>query len=306
MHLIIPFAAPASDAGRKALAALKPGPLQRLLARWLPAERWSGDDLTLSAPHERVRALATGLVAEDGCWPWASLQAAQDGVDIAGSAWALLTPAHLHLGTDQVTLTDPDDLALEAGTSRELLEAVRSLFESEGFTLAWGAPLRWYAAHALFDGLPTASLDRVVGRNINRWLPDAPQARLLRRLQNEVQMLLYTHPINDRREAAGQRPVNSFWVSGCGRAQSAARVAPPRVDERLRGPALNEDWPSWSAAWPSVGADAMRALQDDPQGRITLCGERGAASWTAAGAGAWRRWTSAWRPTDLALLLEGL
>jgi hypothetical protein len=75
----------------------------------------------------------------------------------------------------------------------------------------------------MFDGLPTASLDRVIGRNIDRWLPDTAPARLLRRLQNEVQMVLHTHALNDEREAARPMPtVNSVWLSGCGRLPDGA------------------------------------------------------------------------------------
>ena len=37
-------------------------------------------------------------------------------------------------------------------------------------------------------------LDRVVGRDIQNSMPAVPA---LRRLQNEMQMLLYTHPVND-------------------------------------------------------------------------------------------------------------
>jgi hypothetical protein len=33
-------------------------------------------------------------------------------------------------------------------------------------------------------------------------------------LQNEMQMLLYTHALNDERAARRQLPVNSFWLSG--------------------------------------------------------------------------------------------
>ena len=87
---------------------------------------------------------------------------------------------------------------------------------SEGYTLAWGAALRWYVAHESLQGLATASLDRVIGRNIDAWLPRQPEAKRLRRLQNEVQMLLHRHPVNEAREAAGALPVNSFWLSGCG------------------------------------------------------------------------------------------
>jgi hypothetical protein len=40
---------------------------------------------------------------------------------------------------------------------------------------------------------------------------------------NEIQMLLYTHPVNDEREARGELPVNSVWLWGGGRAQQLGR-----------------------------------------------------------------------------------
>src|SRR5690606_37289450 len=129
-------------------------------------------------------------------------------------AWGELTPVHWHVGTDQVTLVDPAQLGLDDAASHALLEAVRPLFEGEGFVLAWGAPTRWYVAHESLSQLPTASLDRVIGRGIDLWMPDHPQARLLQRLQNEVQMLLHDDPVNRQREARGLPPVNSFWLSG--------------------------------------------------------------------------------------------
>jgi len=155
-----------------------------------------------------------------------------------------------------------------------------------------GAPLRWYVAHPSLATLRCASLDRVIGRNVDRWLTDAPEVRLVRRLQNEVQMLLYTHPINDAREAQGLLPVNSFWLSGCGVAQ-AVTGTPPTVDERLRGPALADDAAGWANAWKSLDAGPIAALRERLAAgaavRLTLCGERAAASFTSAGAGGWRR-----------------
>jgi len=47
-------------------------------------------------------------------------------------------------------------------------------------------------------------------------LPETPQARLLRTLHNEAQMLLYAHPINQQRENAGRMPINSLWLWGAG------------------------------------------------------------------------------------------
>ena len=86
------------------------------------------------------------------------------GVDTGDLAWGLLTPAHWHLGSDQVTLLDPEQLALDEAASREAFEAVAPLFTSEGFVARWGAPYRWYVAHESLGALRTASLDRVVAR----------------------------------------------------------------------------------------------------------------------------------------------
>src|SRR5690606_3747097 len=141
--------------------------------------------------------------------------------------------------------------------SHALLEAVRPLFESEGFVLAWGAPTRWYVAHESLSQLPTASLDRVIGRGIDLWMPDHPQARLLQRLQNEVQMLLHDDPVNRQREARGLPPVNSFWLSGCGRHQPGAPEADLQVDSSLRSALLAGDWPAWAQAWRALDSGAI-------------------------------------------------
>ena len=55
-------------------------------------------------------------------------------------AWALLTPVHCVPAADQVTLIDPAALALDETESRELFDAVRPLFESEGFGLPRDTP----------------------------------------------------------------------------------------------------------------------------------------------------------------------
>src|SRR5439155_16825341 len=117
-------------------------------------------------------------------------------------------------------------LELDAVVSRALFDALRGLFEDDGYACEWCAPLRWYLSHAELDGLACASLDRVVGRRIDPWLEqhtrgDARTARV-RRLQSEVQLALHAHPVNDAREERGALAVNSFWLSGCGAAQPAS------------------------------------------------------------------------------------
>jgi hypothetical protein len=322
MHLMIPFAGTVSEAGRHALQSLALPRLEAVLARLSPGPPLGRDEYSLNPPHEQALAQALGWATDpaalpDLALPWAAREAARlglaggaAGMDRAASAWGLLSPVHLHVGSEGVSLTDPAGLQLDAADSRVLLEAVRPLFETEGFTLHFAGAERWLATHGLFDGLATASLDRVSGRSVDPWLPEQRSARLLRRLQNEVQMLLYTHPINAAREAAGLPTVNSFWLSGCGRlpasATSEARAA-PIVDDRLRQPALAEDWACWCEAWRALDAGPIADLaRAGPGARLTLCGERRALGFEARPQGLWQRVSSTWRKPAANGVLEGL
>jgi hypothetical protein len=309
MHLLVPFASALSEAGRHTLRDLSLPNLDRAMARLAPAERLGTDEYSLTPPHEAVVAAARGWQGGAGTLPFAAHAAHGDGVEVLDLAWGLLTPVHWHVGRDRVTLADPGALQLDEPASRTLFDAVRELFESEGFALAWGAPLRWYAAHESLVDLPCASLDRVIGRNVDRWLPAGRQARLLRRLQNEVQMLLYSHPINDERESQGALPVNSFWLSGCGRLQGSAGEE-PQVDDRLRAPLLSEDWAAWAEAWRALDAQALApfadALERGEALSLTLCGERHAQRFDVATGSLWSRLGRRFKRPALADMLEAL
>lgn len=310
MQLLIPFAAALSDAGAHTARDLALPQLSRLLAMTSANTRLGVDEYTLSPPHEQALAAAWGWQGGDGALPFAARAAQSDGLDTGDLAWGLLTPAHWHVGRDHITLADPADLHLGDAESREFLEAIRPLFESEGFVLAHGAPTRWYAAHGSLAELPCASIDRVIGRNVDLWLPNHPTARLVRRLQNEVQMLLYTHALNDARESRGELPVNSFWLSGCGPAQPTADAAGLVVDESLRGPALEQDWAAWADAWRVLDAGPVRQLAerigDGLPATLWLCGERHAQRFEPAPRGLWQRLASSWRRVEPHTVLESL
>jgi hypothetical protein len=316
VQIIIPFASTPSPACRHLLTerqlARQLPHLQALLATLAPAHRDEGDEYQLSPPHERALARALGWRGADGALPWAAWRARLDGIDTLDLAWAELTPLHWHMGAEHLTVVPPGALALTELESRALFDAVRVLFEDDGWALEWRGPTRWYAAHESLRGLPTASLDRVVGRNPDLWMPDHPQARLLRRLQSEVQMLWYTHPVNEAREANRQLPVNSLWLSGCGplQASSVAAADTPRVLDDLREPLFNDDWPAWAAAWQALDAGPLReALDATRTGQavsLTLCGERHAQQWHNAPQGWWTRLTRSWRQPDLADTLNAL
>jgi hypothetical protein len=309
--LLVPFASCLAPAFHEALRGLQLPHLQRLLRRLGVEGTDAAPAASLSPPHERALARAWGLPPAEGLVPLAALQVQQAGQDPGTQGWAWITPSHWRVGRDHVDMALPQELQLDADDSRALLEAMRPYFEEDGIALAYDAPLRWLARGEIFRGLPTASLDRVTGRTIDRWMPAGDAGRPIRRLQQEMQMLLYTLPLNDARQRGGLLPVNSFWVSGTGALPGPiAAPAGLQVTPHLREAALRGDAAAWTSAWQQLDArDGERLLGELDRGRtvrVTLCGEAGARTWSSTVQDAWRRVTGLFsRPTPAALL-EGL
>ena len=275
MHLLIPFAFCLAEGCASALPRLKLPQLEKLLARLTPDAPDPGDEFSLSTPHERALARTLGLPVQDGLIPWAAHHAHTDG----GAAF--ITPCHWQAGSHQITMGDLPLADFSEAESRALMAAMQPYFEEDGITLKFDDATRWLAHSPVFDGIATASLDRVMGRNLENWMPRDANAAPLRRLQNEMQMLLYTHPVNEARSNRRVPVVNSFWLSGTGQLNSpqpTAGATQPTVVETLRQAALKEDWATWTQAWQQVDANecaALRTALDQGQAvQLTLCGER--------------------------------
>lgn len=309
MHLLIPFAYCPADGCRDALRTLQLPQLQKLLARLqaLPAD--SGDALSLSPPHERALARALGLPVADGLIPWAALEARQ--ALGASGAWAWVTPCHWRIGTQQVAMDSAALPDFSDDESRALLAAMQPYFAEDGIALHYQQPTRWLAHSDLFDALATASLDRVAGRDIAQWLPSERRAAKLRRLQSEMQMLLYNHPVNEARGARGLPVVNAFWLSGTGAlATEVARAALPQSVASLRVAALANDWRAWAQVWQALDAnecaELLRALDQGIAVQLTLCGESSAQSFVTAPQGILERLKRRFSSATPSMVLEAL
>ncbi len=312
-HLLIPFASSQAEGCVQARRTLALPCLEKLLSRLAPVHTDTGDEHSLSLPHERVLAREYGLDGTDGRIPWAAWQVAQAGRSTQGSAWAWITPCHWRVAIDHIGMGHPQALALSGRESQAMLAAMRPYFEQDGIHLEYDAPTLWLAHGEVFRALATASLDRVVGRNIDEWMPRSEQAKTLRRLQQEMQMLLYTQEINEERIAGGSLPVNSFWVSGTGALPVAGAPQPPpglQITHSLRDAALLEDWRGWTSTWQEIDSrDCVRLAQSLDHGNpvsLTLCGERNAQTWTSDGTGPLRRLAAVFGRRRVPALLDSL
>lgn len=312
-HLLIPFASCGQAGCVQARRTLRLPMLDKLLTRLKPAAVDEGDEHMLSMPHERVLAREHGLTAQDGRTPWAAWHVLQAARDPGRDAWAWVTPCHWQVGQDHIAMTHPRRLELTVGESQALLAAMQPYFEQDGIALEYDAPTRWLARGAVFDGFASASLDRVIGHEIGSWLPQGDHARTVRRLQQEMQMLLYTHEVYDKRTHRGLPPVNSFWVSGTGSLPAATR-APTKsalqVEESLRDAALLQDWGAWVSCWQRVdGHECTRLLERLDRGEhvaLTLCGERSARTFAGTGGGMFGKIAAALKPRHAAGVLDSL
>ena len=303
-HLIVPFASCSSDDWLQATSSIALKNLGKLLRGMKLFETDTGQADSLSPPHERVWAKALGLTIADGLIPWAALEAKAK----PNEGWAFITPCHWAMGREHATLTDPATLELNEADSRTLLAAMQPYFATEGITLHYLQPTCWLARGDVFANLPTASLDRVLGRNVDRWLSASKAIKLL---QNEMQMLLYTHPINDERAAKGQRSINSFWVSGSGAlVETAAPNSQVNLNRDLAQAAFTNDWAAYAEAWTQLDAsDIAQFLAQQSSGktvRISLCGESQAMTFETAQSGLLTKIRNAFSPQPVINLLKQL
>jgi hypothetical protein len=165
---------------------------------------------------------------------------------------------------------------LNEDESRQLLSAIQPYFEEDGLQVVYESPLVWRVAGDLLDGLPLASIDRVVGQNIKPWMPEHQRAKTLQRLQSEMQMLLYQHPVNDERSLKGRWTVNSFWMH-----RSLEQLYPDASDLNvaldLREYMQASNPKLWQQAWQHLDAtlcpSLSQALDQNHDVSLTLCSE---------------------------------
>lgn len=263
---------------------------------------------TLCLSHERAWAQVAGWPVVDGCLPWAAHAAHAQG--LSGNGWAFITLCNWHVSNGQVTLGDPAHLQLDEATDAELFKAMHKFFLEDGIVLHPYKLGQWLAQSPLLVDVPTASLDRVIGRNIDPWLvgcdsmPDSlgASAQLLRRLQNEMQMFLYTHSINDDRRLS----INSFWIHGTGTLTNQTN-SEPEVVNTLRQSALQQDFIGWLEGWQHVDTHVIgpvleRLSAGEPQ-RLVLSGEHEFHVYDSAKPSLWQRVRTRIAPTSLDTVL---
>lgn len=207
-----------ADDGREICKGLQLPALEQLLGRGqLQAQPATASQLLQQLFGLEKLALAADL-------------AAASGLDTAGRHWLLADPVNLRVDRDRALLGDVGIMQLSQQEADALVASLNQLFAEDGFLFHAPTPQRWFLSLPAATGAEFSALPDVIGNDINHHLPRGSNGMLWSRYLNELQMLLYTHPVNDAREMRGEVPVNSLWLWG---EQSAAAARPTLYHDRL-------------------------------------------------------------------------
>ena len=139
----------------------------------------------------------------------------------SGKQLVCADPVHLEVGINDITLTQKiTDLSKEQAI--EIINALNEHFEQDGFQFYYGADDQWYLSLDADESLSTTPVDEVVRKNIVSYLPTSKTVNW-KMIQNEVQMLLHSLPVNMQRENEGLPMINSLWFWGGGQPQAAKK-----------------------------------------------------------------------------------
>jgi hypothetical protein len=260
LTLVLPFALPAPEFAPELVRALQAPALATLLSKSSSSRRVPLDGAARALPHELWLADALGLShGPDGLVPGFAASAMRGfGLDPADGRWFVVNPTHIQIARTHLLMGDLRQLDLREDEGRALFDSARPCFEDAGHLLEYGDAATWFMRADGWDELVTSSPDMAVGMNLTDWMPAGAPARAFRKLQNDVQVTWYTHPVNAAREARGQSPINSIWPwAEASSASEHAHKLVANAGRRRFAPARLATWsvPGW------LGALAQRRLE---------------------------------------------
>lgn len=216
--------------------------LERMLAR--------GAHQTLEA--KSLEALLCDLFFDPGYagTPVAAISAAFDG--LGEGCWLRADPAHMQLGRNQLVLHPVADVPVEEAA--QMCAALNAHFAGQGMEFFAPHPRRWYLRLDAQPDIRTVPMSQVAGNDVRGLLPEGAEGARWQQLFNEMQMLLFSHPLNAVREERGVLPVNCLWLWGNGAAEILAPCCHAGVssDDELAGmfaSAAGAPYVEWQEAW---------------------------------------------------------
>lgn len=147
--------------------------------------------------------------------PNAAIAWQQTGHDAGSAFWLYAAPVHLVLQRDSFSLAAPAPMPLEKDEISALIAALNVHFADDGKSFFWHENT-WFLRLENNPNIKTSAPQAALNKDISTYLPMGEGATKWASFTNEIQMLLFEHPINLVREAKKLPAINSIWCYGGG------------------------------------------------------------------------------------------
>ena len=267
VHLVIPDLFLPKDFAAEVCAGLHLIALEKLLGRGA-----STQPLVPSAVEGSARTDGLGFSLENllcemfgvpgtGDAPIAPISAAFDG--LGAGCWLRADPVHLRLQRDQMLLLPGGEI--NAHEAAQMCASLNEHFAGQGMEFFAPHPQRWYVRLASLPRIRTRPLSQMIGGDVRHALPSGEDAPRWHQVFNEIQMLLFTHPVNAAREARGALTINSVWLWGNGQVvlplqKTYDRVSSDDVLAEMFAAAAGIPFAKWTAQWRDSENNAKQLL----------------------------------------------
>lgn len=179
--------------------------LAKMLGRADQTSKWGNT--------ERGYAGLFGMALEQPI-PVAALNAAAWEVSGVSNIWIHADPVNII--TDQNNAFLMGRVSLDDDEITSLLLDINEFLFSNDCVLFAPKPDQWLLNLSTQPQIVTTPVSEMSGCNIAEKLPEGPDQISWRRLFTELQMLLYTHPVNEKRRAEQRLTVDALWFWGEG------------------------------------------------------------------------------------------
>jgi hypothetical protein len=167
--------------------------------------------------------------------------------------WLRSDPVHLSLQRDKMMLATVSPSDEEAAV---LCASLNEYFSEQGITFFAPHPQRWYIRLDSPPRMHTTALSQVISCNVRGALPVGEDATYWHGILNEIQIFLFTHPLNTEREGRGELPINSVWLWGEGTETTLRKnydaVSSDDTLPAMLASAVNTPFSQWEPRWCQI------------------------------------------------------
>ncbi|MEA1889846.1 MAG: hypothetical protein U9N50_08720, partial [Pseudomonadota bacterium] len=130
--------------------------------------------------------------------------------------WFRADPVNLQEDQNYLMMSYPSVLKLSLDESKALTDSINQHFVEDGWHVEVLDSNRWYLKLDKNPGITTTPAWRVAGRDVFNLMPAGENSAQWHSWLMELQMLLFSHPVNEKRTGQGVAAVNGLWLWGGG------------------------------------------------------------------------------------------